>query len=303
VSTFLEQNFEKYISDSFTAEMEDELDQIATGERTYTKTLADFYKPFAKDVASKENIEKLTNLGLAPKEFTCPICGTGMVMKLGRGGVFMSCSKFPECKGSRTEKGEVMKEDEPIGNHPDTGHAIFVRNGKFGPYVEMRAPEAPEVTGAKKPKKPKKPDAKRASIPKNIVPGDITLAEATKLLSLPRELGAHEDSGKAITAAIGKFGPFIVHDGDFRSLKGADDPYTVTLARAKEILKEPKKVRPGAPVIAREVGEHPKTKKHIYLYKSKSGYFLKKGFKRVSVPDTMADVLTPAEAVDILKAS
>jgi len=94
-----------------------------------------------------------------------------------------------------------------------------------------------------------------------------------------------------------------VHDGDFRSLKGTDDPYEITLDRAREILKEPKKTRPGAPQIYREVGEHPKTKKRIYLYKSKTGYFLKKGFKRAFVPDSMADVLTPAEAVDILKSA
>jgi DNA topoisomerase-1 len=307
VSTFLEQNFEKYISDSFTAEMEDELDQIASGERTYAKTLKDFYGPFSKDVIAKEHIEKLTNLGTVSKEFPCPVCGAPMVMKLGRTGIFMSCSRFPECKGSRTQEGEIMKDDEPIGMHPETGHPIYVRSGRFGPYVEMRPKETESekpADGKKKTKsKIKKPDTRRASIPKNIVPSEITLEQAKKLLSLPRELGAHEDSGKTITASIGKFGPFIVHDGDFRSLKGADDPYEITLERAKEILKEPKKTRPGTPQIYREVGEHPKTKKRIYLYKSKTGYFLKKGFKRAFVPDSMADVLTPAEAVDILKSA
>ncbi|MBV9349537.1 MAG: type I DNA topoisomerase [Patescibacteria group bacterium] len=308
VSTFLENNFEKYVSDSFTAEMEDELDQIAIGERGYSETLTEFYKPFSKDVAAKENIEKLTNLGDAPAEFLCPVCGSSMVMKLGRGGVFMSCSRFPECKGSRTETGDVIKDAEPIGTHPETGNPIFVKTGKFGPYVEM--PESAENPASaeaekkgKRKSKAKKPKAKRASIPKDINPSEITIPQAVKLLSLPRELGVHDESGKPITASIGKFGPFIVHDGDFRSLKGKDDPYLITLERAKEILKEPKKNRPGAPVISREVGEHPKTKKRIYLYKSKSGYFLKKGFKRVSVPDNMADVLTPAEAIDILKAA
>lgn len=303
VSTFLEKNFEKYISDSFTAEMEDELDQIASGERQYAETLRDFYGPFSKDVAAKENIEKLTNLGAVSKEFPCPICGAPMVMKLGKTGVFMSCSRFPECKGSRTEKGEVMKDEEPIGIHSETGHPIYVRNGRFGPYVEMRPKEELEVEGKKKGKKKKILDARRASIPKEIIPSEITLEQAKKLLSLPRELGTHAHSGKPITASIGKFGPFIVHDGDFRSLKGADNPYEITLERAREILEEPKKTRPGAPQIYREVGEHPKTKKRIYLYKSKTGYFLKKGFKRAFVPDSLADSLTPAEAIDILKSA
>jgi DNA topoisomerase-1 len=299
VSTFLENNFEKYVSDSFTAEMENELDQIADGERDYTETLRNFYGPFAKDVTAKENIEKLTNLGDAPKEFPCPLCGAPMVMKLGKTGVFMSCSRFPECKGSRTESGGVIKDDEPIGTHPETERPIYVKTGRFGPYVEM--PEE-EIKKQKTKGKSKKPAAKRASIPKEINPGEITVEQAVKLLSIPRVLGAHPETGEDITAATGKFGPFIVHQGDFRSLKGADNPYDITHERALEILKEPKKTRPGAPVVVRTVGPHPKTKKPILLYKSKSGFFLKKGFKRIMVPDSMAETLTPAEAVDLLRA-
>ncbi|MES2135040.1 MAG: type I DNA topoisomerase [Patescibacteria group bacterium] len=308
VSTFLEENFEKYISDSFTAEMEDELDQIASGEREYTKTLSDFYGPFSKDVASKEDIPKLTTLGDVPKEFPCPLCGALMVMKLSRTGVFMSCSTFPECKGSRTEKGEVIKESESIGNHPETGHPIHVRVGRFGPYLEMGEKMDEKVDSVqgtvdskKKKKKVKKPDTRKASIPPDIQPETISMEQAVKLLSLPRELGIHPDSSMPITAAIGKFGPFIVHNGDFRSLKGADEPYGITYERALEILKEPKKGRPGI-AIAREVGTHPRTKKKIYLYKSKSGFFLKKGFKHVRIPESMdPEKLTIPEALELLK--
>lgn len=304
VSTFLEENFEKYISDSFTAEMEDELDQIASGDREYTKTLGDFYTPFSKDVRAKEDIPKLTTLGEVPKEFTCPLCGGEMVLKLSRTGVFMSCANFPACKGSRTEKGEIIKESESIGNHPETGHPIHVRVGRFGPYLEMgeKFEEPPAPVDGKKKKKVKKPETRKASIPPHINPETISMEEAVKLLSLPRELGVHPESAMPITAAIGKFGPFIVHNGDFRSLKGADDPYTVTFERALEILKEPKKGRPGI-AIAREVGAHPRTKKRIYLYKSKSGFFLKKGFKHVRIPETMdPEKLTVPEALELLKA-
>ncbi len=303
VSGFLESNFEKYISDSFTAEMEDELDQIASGEREYAKTLKDFYTPFSKDVEAKADIAKITTLGDVPDEFPCPLCGGKMVMKLSRTGVFMSCARFPDCKGSRTERGEVIKESESIGTHPETGHEIHVKTGRFGPYLEMgeKVEEVPPSADGKKKKKVKKPDTRKASIPPDIHPETITMEQAIKLLSLPRELGVHSDSGKTVTAAIGKFGPFIVHNGDFRSLKGADDPYTITFERALEILKEPKKGRPGVS-IAREVGEHPRTKKRIYLYKSKSGFFLKKGFKHVRIPDGMdPEKLTVPEAIELLK--
>ena len=227
-----------------------------------------------------------------------------MVMKLGKTGVFMSCSRFPECKGSRTESGETIKDAEPIGAHPDTGFPIFVKTGRFGPYVEMQETETekPADDGKKKRKSKKvKTAVKRASIPKEIIPSEITVQEAARLLSVPRILGKHPETGEDITAAVGKFGPFIVHQGDFRSLKGGDNPYDITYERALEILKEPKKTRPGAPVVVRTVGPHPRTKKPILLYKSKSGFFLKKGFKRIGVPESMADSLLPAEAAEMLK--
>ena len=316
VNAFLEEHFAKYISDSFTAEMENELDQIAAGERTYLKTLKEFYAPFSKDVKSKEGIEKLTTLGNAPKEFPCPDCGAPMVMKLSRSGVFMSCSRFPDCTGSRTEKGEEIKESEPIGVHPETNQPIFVKIGRFGPYLEMPLNSGQWAAGSGQQKekknsrtKKKKIAARRASIPAGVEPSAVTLEDAVRYLSLPRELGVHPESGKTVNASTGRFGPYIVCDGDFRSLKparageaggGNDNPYDITLSRALEILKEPKKTRGGA-ISVREVGEHPRTKRKIILYKGKSGHFLKKGFKRISVPDERAGALTAKEAAEILR--
>ncbi len=230
VSTFLEQNFNTYVSDTFTAEMEDELDEIADGKREYGKTLKDFYGPFSKEVKSKENIEKLTNLGDAPKEFVCPKCGSPMIMKLGKNGIFMSCSRFPECTGARTHEGKIIEPEKPIGEDPKSGLPVFVLNGRFGPYVQI----------GQKTKETPKP--RRASIPKDVDPSTVTLKEALTYLSLPREVGLNPDTGKMITASIGRFGPYIVHDADFRSLK-KDDVYTIGLPRALEILKEEKKKR------------------------------------------------------------
>jgi len=302
VSTFLEEHFANYISDSFTAEMEDELDQIAQGEREYEKTLREFYTPFSKALSAKEDIPKLTTLGEAPKEFPCPLCGAPMDMKLSRNGVFMSCSKFPECTGARTEKGEVLGGEDPIGNHPELDKPIYIRNGRFGPYVEMVLEEAQETTT--KTGKPKKIKAKtkRASIPKDMNPDELSLEQAVHLLILPKELGKHPETEQMISANIGQYGPYIVHDGDFRSLK-EDDPYTITFERALAILKEPKKARAGIEVV-RVVGPHPKTKKPITLYKSKRGFFLRKGLKHVLLPEkTDPEKLTPEEAIELIKSA
>ena len=137
VSTFLEQNFGNYISDTFTAEMEDELDDISNGKRDYAKTLKDFYGPFAKDVKSKEKIEKLTTLGDAPKDVKCPKCGSAMIIKLGKNGKFLSCKRYPECDGARTIDGKIMEGPKETGEMcPEcTTGKLVERDGRFGRFV------------------------------------------------------------------------------------------------------------------------------------------------------------------------
>ena len=241
VSSFLEENFANYISDTFTAEMENKLDEIANGEREYEKTLADFYKPFAKEIKAKsKTAAKITSLGDAP-EFKCPVCGKAMEWKLSRMGKFLSCKKFPACDGALTAEGQPLpKGDEPIGRHPQTNEPIFVKNGRFGPYVQLgerkMKNEKQKIGGEAKNVKPK-----MASIPKDLAPASVTVEIALKLLSLPRVLGINPKTGKEITASRGRFGPYIVHENDFRSLKAPDDVYTITLDRALQIFAEPKK--------------------------------------------------------------
>ena len=242
VSTFLEKNFPTYISDTFTADMEDELDDIAQGKRAYEKTLKDFYSPFQKEVKKKDKeAGKLTDLGPVPKEFPCPVCGAAMVYKLSRQGKFMSCSRFPECQGARTAAGEILSNEpaKPIGVFPGSGEPVYVLSGRFGPYVQVGGEPGVKVKkGAEKPK--------RASVPKDKKPEDVTLEDALHYLALPRTLGAHPETGGAIVANVGRFGPYIAHlikpKADFRSLK-KDDVYTIELPRALEILAEPKKKR------------------------------------------------------------
>jgi len=294
VSTFLEQYFADYISDTFTSSMEEQLDDIAEGKRTYKKTLTEFYVPFQKDVASKEDIPKLTNLGAGPKQFPCPECGSAMVIKLGKAGTFLSCDRFPDCNGARMIDGSELKPDAPVGKHPDTGEDIFVMNGKFGPYVQL-GPNPEKVKGKKM------PSPKRASLPAGMKPEDVTLADAVKFLLLPRELGAHPKTGEPIMANTGQYGPYIAHAGDFRSLKNGDDPYTITYDRALAIYAEPKTARKGEKLL-KELGLNPVTKKMVNVFESKSGRYLRKGFKRISIPeDIKTEDITIEVAIDLLK--
>ncbi|MBP6859990.1 MAG: type I DNA topoisomerase [Candidatus Pacebacteria bacterium] len=326
VSGWLEEHFAEYISDSFTAEMEDELDEIARGEREYEKTLAEFYKPFRKAVDAKEDLPKATSLGDVPEKFHCPDCESAMEFKLGRGGVFMSCKRYPECEGARGEDGTEIRPDEPIGTHPDTGMPVYIKTGRFGPYVEMplkqavsselvadslteepKEEEKPKKRkAAKKPARAKKPkkvkiEAKRASVPPGTDLATITLADAVKWLSLPRELGVNPDTGKMISSGVGRFGPFVVHDGEFRSLKAPLDPYTITLEHALALIKEPKKPPRGVESM-KELGKHPRTGKTVILYKSKQGHFLKKGLRRIYIPESVSPhSLSVVEALEYLK--
>ncbi|HEY4483967.1 MAG TPA: type I DNA topoisomerase [Candidatus Paceibacterota bacterium] len=137
VSDFLTAHFDSYISDSFTAQMEDELDDIADGKRTYEKTLSDFYTPFTKVIASKKNIEKISNLGEAPDNIKCPECEASMIIKLGKGGKFYSCSRFPDCNGALTLEGKKLEGPKDLGRVcPKCNKANLVeREGRFGKFI------------------------------------------------------------------------------------------------------------------------------------------------------------------------
>ncbi|MDD2657849.1 MAG: topoisomerase C-terminal repeat-containing protein, partial [Candidatus Pacebacteria bacterium] len=154
----------------------------------------------------------------------------------------------------------------------------------------------------KKAKGRPKTAAKRASIPAGTDLSTVTLADAVKYLSLPRELGMHPSTGKAVFSSTGRFGPYVGSDGEFRSLKAkVGDPYTITLDEALTLLAAPK-LPPKGVEIVKEIGKHPRTGKSLVLYKSKQGLFLKKGLRRIYLPDAVSpDSLTPAEAAEYLK--
>lgn len=261
VSTFLEQNFMNYISDNFTAQMEDLLDEIASGEASYLKTLKDFYGPFLKEIKAKEKLDKATTLEKADAKFKCPKCGSGMLVKLGRAGKFLSCDRYPDCDGALTLEGLEIKPDEPIGRDSKTQLPIFVKIGRFGPYVQL-GKQAPKKTKSKTSTKgrslseavssslEREPNVsdfvskpKMASIPKEVDPTSVTVEMAMHYLALPRTLGTHPEDGKDVIANIGRFGPYVGHERNFRSIKVPLDPYTITLEQALELLAQEKKKR------------------------------------------------------------
>ncbi len=235
VSSFLEQNFMNYISDTFTAEMEDKLDDIANGELKYKKVLSEFYTPFLKQVKEKQKLDKATTLEKADEKYKCPKCGSAMIVKLGRGGKFLSCDRYPDCDGALTIDGLEIKKDEPIGIDPESGLPIFTMIGRFGPYVQLG--EMPPKVKGKKQTKPR-----MASIPKEVDPTTVTVEMATKYLSVPRTLGQNKD-GIDITANNGRFGPYVACDGNFRSIKPPLNVYDITLEQAQELLAQEKKPR------------------------------------------------------------
>lgn len=136
VSSFVEENFADYISDSFTAEMENDLDKIAEGKAGYEKTLKNFYTPFTKDIASKEKMEKITTLGDADKKFKCPVCGGKMIIKLGKNGKFISCAKFPECTGALTIEGKEIQGPKILEEKcPKCDNFLVEKEGRFGKFI------------------------------------------------------------------------------------------------------------------------------------------------------------------------
>ena len=161
---------------------------------------------------------------------------------------------------------------EPIGVDPKTGKNIYCLVGRYGPYVQL----GEQVEGEDKPK--------RGSLPKHLTPQTITEEEALEILSLPRELGVHPDTQKPILANNGRFGPYVMHDGDFRSLKKDDDLHQIDLKRALEILSEEKKGRRGAKIV-KEFEKY--KKKKLAVYDGKYGLYIKHGTKNISIPEDL----------------
>ncbi|MGE8582947.1 type I DNA topoisomerase [Agrobacterium tumefaciens] len=269
VTAFLESFFAKYVEYDFTADLEEKLDRISAGELDWKQVLRDFWKDFFAQIEdTKElrvtNVLDALNEVLAPLVFPkredgsdpriCQVCGTGnLSLKLGKYGAFVGCSNYPECNFTRqlTSDGSeaeasVSNEPKALGADPMTGEELTLRSGRFGPYIQR---------GDGK-------EAKRSSLPKGWKPEDIDYEKALALINLPRDIGKHPETGKMISAGLGRYGPFLLHDGSYANLESIEDVFSIGLNRAVTVIAEkqskgPGRGRNGTPAALKELGDHP----------------------------------------------
>ena len=282
VSVFLENYFNKYVEYDFTADMENQLDEISDGKLDWKEVIQKFWDTFKKlcdDTIGKSNREIIDVLdnALGPhffppmgedKDRKCPICENGRIgLKVGKFGGFVGCSNYPECKYTvqfnqiKDAKNGVLTGPKEIGIYPETGEVITIRKGPYGVYMQVG-----EGTDEKKPK--------RVSIPKNFEPDEIGLNTEIQLLALPRKLGFHPDNNLTISAGIGMYGPYILHNKKYKGLEKTDNILDVGLERAIELIAKPT-IRGNATL--KTYGEHPEEKKEITAHDGKYGFYVKCG--------------------------
>ena len=310
VIQLLERNFEELIQYSFTSEMEGALDEIAVGKIDKIAYLNTFYhgktglrnrvdqqeKKIKTEQSRTILLPQLVKLdGIKIGKF-----GPYIVVKDPKTGEELHASLPEELAPADITEQSILelienqsKEPEPVYHHPETGEPIFLMNGRFGPYFQLGL------------KNPENPNPKRASVPAGQNSDSLSLEEILNLLSLPRELGPHPETGSMVTANNGRFGPYVSHNGEFRSLKKSDDLYTVTLERAVEILAEPKVGR-GGNVVLVDFGIQANGES-LAIYQGKYGCYIKSGKKNISLPEVYkkdpekAKLLTREDIEKIIK--
>lgn len=287
VNKFLTEHFTRYVDYGFTAQMEDELDEISEGKRDWIPVLDEFWKGFKKLLADKKEVERP---GTELMDEACPKCGKPLNKRLGKRGRFIGCTGYPECDYTRNingeaDAGEARKE---LGNDPASNLPVLLLRGPYGYYVQLGEVEE----GAKK--KPK-----RISWPKELPPETADLAAALKLLELPKELGDHPESGKKVIVNIGRFGPYIGHDGKFKSIPKSDSVFTIQMDRAVVLLAEAR----TSNTVLRELGVHPEDKKPVDVCNGRYGPYVRHGKINATLPkDTSVDEITLEEGLALLAA-
>ncbi|AID30330.1 DNA topoisomerase-1 [Mesorhizobium sp. USDA 4775] len=298
LSAFLESFFERYVEYDFTASLEEKLDEISDGKLAWKDVLRDFWKDFSGAVADIKELRvtdvlDALNEELAPLVFParedgsnpriCPKCGTGnLSLKLGKFGAFVGCSNYPECSFTRQlgdaanpngENGGGDDGTKVLGKDPYTAEEITLRSGRFGPYLQR---------GDGK-------DAKRSSLPKGWTPETIDHEKALALLALPRDIGKHPETSKMISAGLGRYGPFVLHDGTYANLDSIEDVFSIGLNRAVTVIAEKQsKVKGGrnggTPAALKELGDHPDGGGKIVVRDGKYGPYVNFGKVNATLP-------------------
>jgi DNA topoisomerase-1 len=277
VTAFLENFFKRYVEYDFTASLEEDLDRISNSEIAWKEVMRRFWLDFSAAIAGTKELRTAQvidalNEALGPHIFpdkgdganprACPSCGAGTLsLKLGKFGVFIGCSNYPECrftrqlsaagvangKGANGEPGGIANAVQALGKDEATGLEITLRDGRFGPYLQLGDGEKP----------------KRVSVPKGLDPAAVDLEKATKLLSLPREVARHPESGEPILAGVGRYGPYVQHGRTFANLEKSDDVLEIGANRAIDLIVARETNGPGrgrfgggAPA-GRVLGDHP----------------------------------------------
>ena len=313
VTAFLGSFFERYVEYGFTAQLEEQLDEISDGRADWKAVLRAFWEKFIEKVEQTKGL-KIADVidaldhDLGPHFFpadpenleheprACPSCGGRLGLKIGRTGGFIGCGNYPECRYTRPLVAPVPGEAPPegdagpkeIGNHPETGEAITLRKGPYGQYIQLG-----EAEGKQKPK--------RVSLPKTLDPADVTLERALGLLSLPREICKHPEDGEPVLAGLGRYGPYVKHGRLYVSLGEDDDVLNIGANRALTLIQEsPKKKKASE---ENTVGDHPRDGKPITRGAGRYGPYVKHGRTFASLPkDADPESVTLQQAVELLNA-
>ena len=317
VTAFLENFFQRYVEYDFTANLEETLDSISDGKAAWKEFLQEFWDEFyatvegMSDLRITEVLDAL-NEALGPHIFPpkedgsdprlCPSCKEGRLsLKIGRFGAFIGCERYDEgCKYtkqlSQNKANDGLDEDKVLGIDPNTSLKVYLRAGRFGPYVQLGEED-----------KEAKEKPKRASVPKDWGVANIDLDKGLMLLSLPREVGPHPEDGKVIEAAIGRYGPYVKHGKTYANLESTDEVFEIGLNRAVTVIAE-KKANPGRgrgqqakPV--RELGDHPQTGEPVAIFDGRYGPYVKHMKTNATIPGGVdPDQLTLDHAVELIAA-
>jgi len=289
VTTFLNSFFPRYVAYDFTADLEEKLDEVSAGDLDWKQLLRDFWKDFSaavgetKDLKISQVIDELDSVlsphifppgedGVDPRK--CPACAEGRLnLKLGRFGAFVGCTNYPDCKFTRqigAKPGEGDAGPRELGLFPDSEDQVTLRSGRFGPYVQRGEGKKP----------------KRSGLPKGTDPSTVDLPFAVKLLSLPREVGAHPEDNKMITANFGRFGPYVAHDGKYASLESPDDVFTIGINHAVTLLaeKKAKGFKRRGPEVLKELGNDGDGNA-IKVLKGRYGPYVSDGHTNATIPE------------------
>ncbi len=322
LSAFLEKLFSKYVDYGFTAGLEEQLDDITAGKEEWIKVLDDFWKDFNVNVSNvKEKrtreVLDLLNESLGELIFEsdengkinrkCKLCNNGELSLKNsfRGGAFIGCSNYPECKftrplsKSKANANIALAEPKLIGQNLN-GKDIYLKNGRFGPYLQYEM-IGEETTSKKKKKNKDNENLKNVSIPKGIAIDQIDLEKARYLCSLPKIIGQHPENGKDITINSGRFGPYLKCDNKSARLENIEELFSIGLNRAITLIAEAKPGRISSSLI-KDLGEHPDDKKPVRIMKGQYGPYIKYKSLNATIPEEKDPTeLTMEEALILIE--